>query len=69
MEMLDIILPSLPHLTRLHVINCTKVDHTAMLRVISHTPNLESLAFTSYVSLSNRIYACIYRHLTYFAAN
>ncbi|OJT04176.1 hypothetical protein TRAPUB_5128 [Trametes pubescens] len=50
MEMLDIILPSLPHLTRLHVINCTKVDHTAMLRVISHTPNLESLAFTSYES-------------------
>ncbi|KAI0672343.1 hypothetical protein C8Q78DRAFT_1026491 [Trametes maxima] len=49
-DILEIILPNLPKLTRLHVINCPKVDHTAMLRVLVHTPYLESLAFTSYES-------------------
>ncbi|KAI0827434.1 hypothetical protein BC628DRAFT_1535488 [Trametes gibbosa] len=50
MEMLENILPTLPFLTRLHVVNCTKVDHAAVLRVIQYTPDLESLAFTSFES-------------------
>ncbi|KAI0772780.1 hypothetical protein BD413DRAFT_473522 [Trametes elegans] len=52
LDILDTILPNLPNLTRLHVIGCPKVNHTAVLRAIAHTPNLESLAFTSYESSS-----------------
>ncbi|KAH9854614.1 hypothetical protein C2E23DRAFT_817214 [Lenzites betulinus] len=50
MEMLEIILPTLPRLARLHVINCPKVDHVAIIRVIQYTPDLESLAFTTFES-------------------
>ncbi|KAI0372450.1 hypothetical protein BV20DRAFT_1062018 [Pilatotrama ljubarskyi] len=49
-EILETVLPNLPNLTRLHVVGCPKVDHTAVLRLLSHTPNLESLAFTCYES-------------------
>ncbi|KAI9056392.1 hypothetical protein FKP32DRAFT_1599115 [Trametes sanguinea] len=47
-DILDTVLPSLPRLTRLHVVACSKVDQAAILKLISHTPNLESLAFTTY---------------------
>ncbi|KAI0643772.1 hypothetical protein C8Q79DRAFT_1002362 [Trametes meyenii] len=49
-DILETVLPNLPNLTRLHVISCPKVDHTTMLRVIVHTPYLESLAFTTHES-------------------
>ncbi|KAI0356948.1 hypothetical protein OH77DRAFT_1495200 [Trametes cingulata] len=49
-DILETVLPDLPNLTRLHVVGCPRVDHTAILRLLSHTPNLESLAFTSYDS-------------------
>ncbi|OBZ76497.1 hypothetical protein A0H81_03167 [Grifola frondosa] len=61
-------LSELPQLTSLHVIECSKVDHTAILRLISHTPFLESLSFTSWESprvLPTSISALHYlRHLT-----
>ncbi|CDO72104.1 hypothetical protein BN946_scf184962.g47 [Trametes cinnabarina] len=47
-DILESVLPNLPRLTRLHVVSCSKVDQASMLKLISHTPNLESLAFTTY---------------------
>ncbi|KAI8989173.1 hypothetical protein BD414DRAFT_536472 [Trametes punicea] len=47
-DILEAILPSLPNLTRLHVVGCPKVDQAVILRIIAHTPSLESLAFTTY---------------------
>ena len=44
------VLPNLPNLTSLHILNCTKVDENAVLELIVHTPQLQSLALTSYVS-------------------
>ena len=43
----------LPHLTGLHVINCSKLDHNAVLRLTSYTPDLRSLSFTSWASTTN----------------
>lgn len=48
-NILDSALVHLPNLTGLHIINCSKVDHTAVFRVTAHTPLLESLSFTSAV--------------------
>ncbi|TFY63856.1 hypothetical protein EVJ58_g2997 [Rhodofomes roseus] len=47
---LESVLIDLPHLTGLHVINCTKIDHNTVLRLTSHTPELRSLSFTSWDS-------------------
>lgn len=46
---LESVLIDLPHLTGLHVINCTKIDHNTALRLTSHTPELRSLSFTDWV--------------------
>ncbi|KAJ7748377.1 hypothetical protein B0H16DRAFT_1553159 [Mycena metata] len=40
-------LEELPNLVGLHVIGCSKVDHIAMLHLVSHTPYLESLSMTT----------------------
>ncbi|KAJ7035920.1 hypothetical protein C8F04DRAFT_1097082 [Mycena alexandri] len=40
-------LAELPNLLGLHVIGCSKVDHIAMLHLVSHTPYLESLSMTT----------------------
>jgi hypothetical protein len=42
------VLAALPALTGLHIIQCPRVDHTAVLRLTAHTPQLESLAFTTW---------------------
>ncbi|KAH9903462.1 hypothetical protein C8Q73DRAFT_799537 [Cubamyces lactineus] len=47
-DILETILPRLPHLTRLHILGCAKVDQGAILRLISHVPRLESLAFSTH---------------------
>ena len=47
------VLPSLPSLTSLHVLGCPKVDQHSILTLIAHTPQLQSLAFTSYVRTSS----------------
>ncbi|KAI0664068.1 hypothetical protein C8Q70DRAFT_905338 [Cubamyces menziesii] len=47
-DILEAILPRLPHLTRLHILSCAKIDQGAILRLVSHVPRLESLAFSSY---------------------
>ena len=48
---LESALACLPSLRGLHVIGCPKVDHAAVLRLVSHTPLLESLAVTIPVQL------------------
>ncbi|KAL0945983.1 hypothetical protein HGRIS_012261 [Hohenbuehelia grisea] len=40
-------LPLLTELRNLSIIGCRQVDHTVVLRLVSHTPELESLAFTT----------------------
>jgi len=47
---LESVLTDLPHLTGLHVINCSKIDHNTVLRLTSHTPDLRALSFTSWDS-------------------
>ncbi|KAJ7594360.1 hypothetical protein C8J56DRAFT_926553 [Mycena floridula] len=37
----------LPSLLGLHCIGCPKVDHAALLRVVAHTPQLESLSMST----------------------
>jgi hypothetical protein len=49
-EVLESALSYLPQLRGLHVVGCPKVDHLAVLRLVSHTPLLESLAITILVS-------------------
>ncbi|KAJ7291927.1 hypothetical protein C8J57DRAFT_1163936 [Mycena rebaudengoi] len=44
---LDSALAELPGLLGLHVIGCAKVGHVAVLRLVSHTPLLESLSLTT----------------------
>ncbi|KAJ7911825.1 hypothetical protein B0H13DRAFT_2327960 [Mycena leptocephala] len=44
---LETALAELPGLLGLHVIGCAKVDHVAILRLVSHTPLLESLSMTT----------------------
>ena len=39
-----------PRLLGLHIIGCVKIDHVVVLRLLNHTPLLESLSFTTYVS-------------------
>jgi len=39
-------LSHLPRLLGLHIIGCPNIDHVKVLKLISHTPLLESLAFT-----------------------
>jgi hypothetical protein len=48
---LESALSCLPRLRGLHVVGCPKVDHLAVLRLVSHTPLLESLAVTIPVRL------------------
>ncbi|RPD61711.1 hypothetical protein L226DRAFT_506817 [Lentinus tigrinus ALCF2SS1-7] len=48
LEILDVVLPKLPKLNSLHVINCPKIDQSVILQLLVHTPALQSLAFTSY---------------------
>ncbi|CCM01840.1 uncharacterized protein FIBRA_03910 [Fibroporia radiculosa] len=45
---LESTLANLPKLTGLHVVNCMKIDHNIVLRLVSYTPRLESLSFTSW---------------------
>lgn len=47
---LESVLVQLPGLLGLHVVGCSKVDHVAVLRLVSHTPLLEDLSFTTTVS-------------------
>ncbi|KAI0681732.1 hypothetical protein C8Q76DRAFT_637468 [Earliella scabrosa] len=47
-DIMEMVLPNLPNLTSLHILNCTKVDENAVLELIVHTPQLQSLALTSY---------------------
>ncbi|KAI0922795.1 hypothetical protein AcW1_002643 [Taiwanofungus camphoratus] len=47
---LESILRDLPNLTGLHIIGCSKVDHSTVLRLTAHTPLLESLSLTSWES-------------------
>ncbi|KAJ7109560.1 hypothetical protein C8R43DRAFT_1243302 [Mycena crocata] len=44
---LDSALAELPSLLGLHIIGCAKVDHLAVLRLVNHTPLLESLSMTT----------------------
>lgn len=48
-EVLDSTLSELPQLLGLHIVGCSKVTHFAVFRLVSHTPRLESLAFTATV--------------------
>ncbi|KAF5392671.1 hypothetical protein D9757_000886 [Collybiopsis confluens] len=49
---LDQVLQQLPGLQALHIVGCGQVDHVAVLRVVSHTPLLESLSFSTTESSS-----------------
>lgn len=53
-DILKGILRSLPKLRGLHVVGCSKVDHSAVLRQVIHTPLLESLSMTTIVCDSSR---------------
>ncbi|RXW14576.1 hypothetical protein EST38_g11281 [Candolleomyces aberdarensis] len=44
---LESVLKELPELSGLHVIQCPHVDHVVVLGLVSHTPELESLSFTT----------------------
>ncbi|KAF9260733.1 hypothetical protein L218DRAFT_1051357 [Marasmius fiardii PR-910] len=44
---LEQLLPQLPKLVGLHIIGCPKVDHLAVMRLVSHVPLLESLSFST----------------------
>ncbi|KAH9927980.1 uncharacterized protein BXZ73DRAFT_48619 [Epithele typhae] len=49
-EIMESTLPNLPSLDCLHILGCPKIDQSSMLRLLVHTPQLQSLAFTSYES-------------------
>ncbi|KAJ3796561.1 hypothetical protein GGU11DRAFT_746014 [Lentinula aff. detonsa] len=49
---LDKVLQQLPKLKALHIIGCGQVDHIAVLRLVSHTPLLESLSLSTTESSS-----------------
>ncbi len=49
-DILEAVFPNLPLLTSLHVINCGKIDQNAVLELLVHVSQLQSLAFTCYVS-------------------
>ncbi|KAF8805610.1 hypothetical protein BYT27DRAFT_7142389 [Phlegmacium glaucopus] len=44
---LESALTSLANLVGLHVVGCPKIDHITVLRMVSHTPLLESLSLTT----------------------
>ncbi|KAF9460379.1 hypothetical protein BDZ94DRAFT_1223135 [Collybia nuda] len=46
-QVLEVTLAELPQLLGLHVVGCPKVTHISIFRLVSHTPHLESLAFTA----------------------
>jgi len=46
-------LRSLPNLRGLHVVGCSKLDHSAVLSQVIHTPLLESLSVTTTVRSSS----------------
>ncbi|KAF8500122.1 hypothetical protein JB92DRAFT_2979478 [Gautieria morchelliformis] len=46
---------SLPRLRRLHVVGCHKISHQSVFRLISHTPLLESLSFTTWENPSTSL--------------
>lgn len=48
-NVLDQVLQQLPGLLGLHVIGCGQIDHVAVLRLVSHTPLLESLSLSTTV--------------------
>lgn len=50
-DILEQSLKELPNLRGLHVANCMKLDHNDVLRLVRHTPLLESLSLTTWVSL------------------
>ncbi|KAJ3804042.1 hypothetical protein F5876DRAFT_83880 [Lentinula aff. lateritia] len=49
---LDKVLQQLPELQALHIVGCGQVDHVAVLRLVSHTPRLESLSLSATASTS-----------------
>jgi hypothetical protein len=49
-ETLDAVLEQVPELQSLHIIGCARVDHAAVLKALTHVPELESLSFTATVS-------------------
>lgn len=49
-DILEQCLKELPNLRALHVTNCMKLDHHDVLRFVRHTPVLESLSLTTWVS-------------------
>jgi hypothetical protein len=51
-EVLDSTLAQLPQLLGLHVIGCPKISYIFLLKAVSHTPILESLACSAAVSKS-----------------
>ncbi|KAK7056338.1 hypothetical protein VNI00_002891 [Paramarasmius palmivorus] len=46
-EVLEQALRHLPHLLGLHIVGCPKVDHFTILRLVEHTPLVESLSLTT----------------------
>lgn len=53
---LESTLSQLPNLLGLSILSCSKIDHSTVLKLVSHTPRLESLAFTTWVSRPCPIY-------------
>lgn len=51
-SVLEELLRQLPGLLGLHLVGCGKLEHATVLRLISHTPLLESLSMTTTVSVS-----------------
>ncbi|KAJ3518495.1 hypothetical protein NM688_g9431 [Phlebia brevispora] len=51
-QILRTILGHVPQLKALHVMGCTKIEHTDVLRAITHTPDLETLSITAWDSQS-----------------
>ena len=46
---LESLLPPGSNLHGLHIVGCQKISHQAVLRLVSNTPLLESLSFTTWV--------------------
>ncbi|KIK68230.1 hypothetical protein GYMLUDRAFT_68107 [Collybiopsis luxurians FD-317 M1] len=65
---LDKVLEQLSGLLALHIVGCGQVDHVAVMRLVSHTPLLETLSFsTSDSSYSLRNPAPPLQHLRHLA--
>lgn len=50
-NVLSEVLRQLPGLLGLHLVGCGKLEHAAVLRLVSHTPLLESLSLSTTVSI------------------